>query len=243
MYECHLDWGPHGADRAAKRGDIVVIVDVLSFSTAVAVAVDRSGKVLPCLESDDASELARISKGIAARSRSEAGPNGQYSLSPLTFLDLEPDAVVVLPSLNGGSCCEAARKAKAVFSGCLVNAGAVAEAISDLHRKTSRPVTVVACGERDTSGRIRMAVEDYLGAGAILERLPFKKSPEARVCQEEFRASAGRLEELVAECESGRELREAGYKDDVRFAARLDLYQSVPFLHDRLFSCLQPVER
>lgn len=212
----------------------------MSFSTAVAVAIERGGKVRPCLESDNASELARVSEGVAAVRRSEAGPNGQFSLSPLTFLDLEPDAVVVLPSLNGGSCCKAAREASALLVGCLVNAGAVAEAVRDMHRNTSRSVTVIACGEQDTTdgSRIRMAVEDYLGAGAILKQLPFTKSPEARVCQDTFTSSAHSLEELMLECESGQQLREAGFTEDVEFSARLDLYSSVPLLNGRLFSRL-----
>lgn len=37
-YHCKLDWGQRGALRAAQRGDVLVIVDTLSFSTAVATA-------------------------------------------------------------------------------------------------------------------------------------------------------------------------------------------------------------
>jgi phosphosulfolactate phosphohydrolase-like enzyme len=47
-------------------------------------------------------------------------------------------------------------------------------------------VTVIACGERwnipSEDGELRMALEDYLGAGAILSYLPYEKSPEARAC-------------------------------------------------------------
>lgn len=244
-YKCHLDWGPIGARRAARRGDIVVIVDVLSFSTAIAVVVERGGKVRPCLESDNALELARQSDGIAAGRRSEDGPDGKYSLSPLTFVDLAPERVVVLPSLNGGGCCRAVGDGAVLFSGCLVNAGAVAEAVGDSYRWTSKSVTVIACGEREgTDGsRFRMALEDYLGAGAILKQLPLKKSPEARICQEAFSASSDNIEQLIMECESGRELADIGYIEDVRFASQLDLYHSVPFRYGRLFERLRSVER
>src|SRR5689334_9619168 len=47
-YRCRLDWGRHGARAAAERQDILVIVDTLSFSTAVVTAVQRGGLVYPC---------------------------------------------------------------------------------------------------------------------------------------------------------------------------------------------------
>ena len=53
-------------------------------------------------------------------------------------------------------------------------------------------VTILACGERwkqpNEDGELRFAIEDYLGAGAILSALPaaLARSPEARVCQGAF---------------------------------------------------------
>jgi len=77
-----------------------------------------------------------------------------------------------------------------------------------------------------------MAIEDYLGAGAILSELSYPKSPEARVCEGSFRQSRRNLDEIIWDCGSGRELREAGFGDDVRHAARLDLYDVAPLMQD-----------
>ncbi len=38
-YRCHLDWGRDGTHRAVERRDMLVIVDVLSFSMAVATVI------------------------------------------------------------------------------------------------------------------------------------------------------------------------------------------------------------
>jgi hypothetical protein len=41
VYRCDHAWGRHGAREAARRGDIIVIVDVLSFSTAAVTALQQ----------------------------------------------------------------------------------------------------------------------------------------------------------------------------------------------------------
>jgi 2-phosphosulfolactate phosphatase len=75
-----------------------------------------------------------------------------------------------------------------------------------------------------------VAIEDYLGAGAILSELPHPHSPEARLCAAAFAHARGELRDILWECASGRELRGRGHGDDVEHAARLDLYDTVPVM-------------
>jgi 2-phosphosulfolactate phosphatase len=125
-----------------------------------------------------------------------------------------------------------------------VNAGAVAAAAAHLLSTTERAVTVVACGERwpvaPDDEPLRFAVEDYVGAGAILAELAFPKSPEAALCDAAFRGARDHLERLMWDCGSGRELREKGLAADVQHAARLNLYGSVPTLHQDRLEGLHP---
>ncbi len=238
-HRCHLDWGMAGTRMAAERGDILVIVDTLSFSTSVITAVHHGGLVFPCAEGEDPLFLAKQVDSEVAVRRAEVPANGRFSLSPLTYVNIEPGTRVVLPSPNGGTCCRLAGEAPQVFIGALVNAKAVAGIVSGLMAAPQHAVTIIACGERDSArteeAGIRFAIEDYLGAGAILCHLGCEKSVEAELAELAFRSSSDAIEEILWECESGRELREMGFAEDVRFAARLDLFHTVPMLSNGSF--------
>ena len=143
--------------------------------------------------------------------------------------------------------------APALFVGALVNAAAVAGAVTRMLQATGGCITVVPCGERwdppGEDGPLRVAVEDLLGAGAILSHLTCDKSPEARACEGAFLSLRGALDEVLWECASGRQLREHGFGEDVRHAAKLDAIGCAPVLrdeaadHDRMMAEFEQFDR
>lgn len=238
-YRCRFDWGRHGVRQAAERGDILVIVDTLSFSTATVTAVHYGGSIYPCTLEEDATALAQHIGGEVAVSRYDVPYKGRFSLSSATYLHLEPGTRVVLNSPNGATCSRYASQVPFLFVGALVNAKAVAAVVSSLLEQKALSVTVIACGERwktpSEDGELRVALEDYLGAGAIFSCLPQEKSPEARVCEGAFVQVRDDLPAMLWECGSGRELREKGFGIDVQHAARLNAYETVPHMRDGHF--------
>lgn len=238
-YRCRLEWGRRGARAAAQRGDVLVVVDALSFSTAAATAVQRGGRVYPCAAEEEAAAIAaQVGAEIAVR-RQEVPARGRFSLSPPTFLALEPGTRVALASPNGATCVRSGRDAARLFVGAFVNARAVGAAVGNLLTDTEAAcVTVLACGERwqepSEDGDLRFALEDYLGAGAILAHIPpdFARSPEADVCEAAFLAARDDLADVLLACGSGVELIAKGYEGDVLHAAQLAVYDAVPVLED-----------
>ena len=226
-----LDWGLAGVRQLAPVVDLVVIVDVLSFSTAVSIAVDQGARVVPYRSRDEgaAAHARSIGAVLASPNRNTRGP----TLSPASLTTLRPGQVVVLPSPNGGTCAvEAAESGTMVVIGCLRNATAVGRLIAG-HGGSA---AVIACGEAWPDRSLRPAVEDLLGAGAILAAMDAAAlSPESRLAAAGFRGLRGSLASAMRDSASGRELVAAGFADDVELAADLDATDLVPVLVDGAF--------
>lgn len=239
QYRVRLEWGRDGAKRAAERGDVLVIVDVLRFSTTVVTILDHEGIVAPCAWEDDPFAFAAKVGGAVATSQAHAPDASRFSLSPRSYTDLEPGTRIVLPSPNGATCSRLGKDVPYLFAGALVNARTIAHSVRRILHKKPLDVTVVACGERwqepGEDGALRFAIEDYLGAGAILSHLEMEMSPEAEVCAQAFQGVANNLNSLLLRCGSGLELNVRDQWEDVTFAAQSDTCPIAPVLRNGWF--------
>lgn len=219
MSEVDVDWGERGLARLLTRVDAVVIVDVLSFSTCISVAADRGITVHPVATGSDGADLARRLGARLATRRIDAGPD-DVSLSPASLMRLAPGGSLVLPSPNGSalSAIAAGVPEVAVFAGSLRNRRAVATTLAGFRR-----IGIVAAGERWPDHSLRPAIEDWLGAGAIVDALAEASlSAEAEFARTAYRAARADLMRLLHESPSGRELAAENHAGDVDVAAELD---------------------
>lgn len=236
---CRLEWGRRGAEAAARRGDIVVVVDALSFSTCVITALAYGGIIYPCAVGDDSQALAKRFDAQVAVHRNDVSEQRPFSLSPISYINMPPKTKVILSSPNGATCSRLAAQVPHVFVGALLNAKVVGELVSTLISETNQQVTVLACGERwmddHEDGPLRFAIEDYLGGGAILSHINLEKSPEAQVCESAFLHSQDQIEQMIWNCGGGIELRDKGFGQDVKHAAQLNYYDVIPYLQEGRF--------
>ena len=238
-HRVRFDWGPEGADAITPGAAFVAVVDVLTFTTTLTVAVERGIRVLPYRWRDESAvALAREHRADLAVARSEAGP-GQVSLAPETVQRARGIERLVLPSPNGSTvAARVAASGSAVVGVSLRNAAAAAAWVRS--RAGDRPVAVVAAGERWNDGPLRPAVEDLWGAGAFIAALIGDQraglSPEARAALAAWRDIAADLPAALADCASGRELIGNGYPGDVTVAGERTDSTAVPVLVDGWFT-------
>ncbi|HOP05905.1 MAG TPA: 2-phosphosulfolactate phosphatase [candidate division Zixibacteria bacterium] len=235
-FDVRFEWGLPGLEQMLPHVAIVVIVDVLSFSTAVEAAVARGAEVLPfdrC--GDEAAGYAETNNAFLAVSRKKRNASHNFSLSPVSLTKLNKDDRLVLPSPNGATLSfKAAESGITIVAGCLRNARAVAE----FCRSQKGPIAIIAAGEKRDGygGPLRPAAEDLIGSGAIINRMgTLTLSPEAEVARGAYRYLCNDLSGAFINCASGRELIEIGFESDVLFAAEIDVSSTVPVLVDRRF--------
>lgn len=234
-YRVRFDWGVDGAAAITDHADVAVVVDVLSFTTTLSVALDMGSTVLPYPWNDEtASGFARQHNAALAVDRRRAGP-GDVTLSPQSVRSGTAPSRLVLPSPNGSTIAhQLGSRVSVCLGSCLRNAAAVARWISTRHPTESTAVAVIAAGERWPGGGLRPAAEDLWGAGAVIDGLATAGwpalSPEAQLARAGYLAVRGRELAALLSCASGLELLEGGWRTDVEIAAEADMSVVVPRL-------------
>jgi 2-phosphosulfolactate phosphatase len=184
--ELRLEWGRDGVAALGPHCAVLVIVDVLVFTTTVDIALGRGGRVLPLPWRDERGvEAARAAgavlvrgglAGIEGGSRTAPTADGaarEWTLRPSSLVELPGGTFLAISSPNGATLCAAAAETGAtVLAGCLRNASAVARAAVEI--AGGAPIGIVPAGERwrDTPDkRLRPGIEEMLGAGAIADAI------------------------------------------------------------------------
>ena len=232
---CRCEWGPAGV-AALAPADVIIVVDVFSFTTCVDIATSRGVAILPFKWNDPSAEdFARTRRAELAGRRKQA----QYSLAPESYLTAPTGLRCVLPSPNGAQVAlQAATTGAVVFAGCLRNARAVASAA----KRSGGTFNLLPAGERWPDGSLRPALEDWLGAGAILQHLPGTRSPEAEAAVALFERFRGSLVDALASCGSGREMAQRGHDNDKVLAGQVDVSGCAPRFDGEAFVGTRPLD-
>lgn len=252
-FDLRLEWGREGVAALGPRCAVLIIVDVLVFTTTVDIALGRGGRVLPLPWRDErAVGAARAAgatlthsglAGIERQAGLRADPGHGWTLRPSSLVDLPEGTFLAISSPNGATLSAAAAETGAtVLAGCLRNASAVAAAAAAI--AGGAPIGIIPAGERwreTPEKRLRPGIEEILGAGAIASAVEMNggrraPSAEAELAAMTYRAAGDRMPELVAASVSGRELVAAGVPDDVRLATEVDASAVVPLLTEGVFT-------
>ena len=247
-FDLRVEWGLDGVRALGPHCAVLVIVDVLSFTTTVDVAVGRGGRVLPLPWKDERAAKAAATAGATLTSSglvaAEGHPAGVmvdaatgWTLRPSSLVELPAGTFLAISSPNGATLSAAAAETgTTVLAGCLRNASAVGRVAAEI--AGARPVGIIPAGERWRPAQtLRPALEDYLGAAAIAAAVTGRTAPsaEASLAIQVYRTVAGRVPEVLADSVSGRELAAAGVPRDVELAGEVDVSGVVPVLTDGVY--------
>ena len=226
-FQIRCEWGLRGLRELAPVSDVILIVDVLSFTTALDIATSRGGIVFPYPLKDDTA--LQYSLSVDANLGSSARDSG-FSLSPTSLQSLPAGYRLVLPSPNGAALSFTADH-PVLLAACLRNATAAARMAARLGSTFS----VIPAGETWNTGELRPSLEDLIGAGAVIHSLPGSKSLEADLALAAFLRFRDDLPGSLRRSGSGKELIQRGFGTDVDLAAELNVSLNVPRLTNHAF--------
>jgi 2-phosphosulfolactate phosphatase len=207
----------------------VVVFDVLRATTTMTAALAAGVKeihVFPDTASvrKSASEVGLFRGALMCGEERCLRPEGfDLGNSPGAFTREYTDRTVFMSTTNGTRAILAAQGAALLLAGALVNASAVAAVLAD----AGMDVTLLCAG---TNGRV--AMEDVIGAGAVLTALGRKAhavpaSDAARIAVHLYETAKNDLPRVLAEGDGGRNVIAAGLREDIAFCASVDRFKHV----------------
>ena len=215
---------PSQAKPDSFRHKAVAVFDILRATTTMTAALAAGVPEIRLFPSIEAVEAAQSAPGVMrCGERNCLRPDGfDLGNSPVEMMrDWCGAQTLLMSTTNGTRAVIAAREARVLVVGALVNASAVARKLAG----TALNVTLLCAG---TNGEV--AMEDVIGAGAVIAAMGDQARPatdQARIARGLFEASRGRLAETLADSAGGRNVIAAGLERDIEFAARLDRYDVV----------------
>ena len=223
-FDIKLEWGIHGVEELAPISDVIILVDILSFSTCVDIATNNGAIIYPYRWKDGTAIDYAISLGAELADFERKFADG-YSLSPTSLINIQPQTKLVLPSPNG-STLSLATKTTPTLCGCLRNAAAVAKYAMSFGKK----ISIVPAGEQWEDISLRPAFEDLIGAGAIISYLRGDLSPESKTALSVFEELKTNLLKEIKHCSSGKELTDRGFEKDIDLACDFNISDNIPCL-------------
>lgn len=227
-------------DGVRLDGKVVVVLDIL-FATTTMAAILAHG----------AQAVVPVRDESAARARHASLPPGTCMLSgelmaetlpgfahpaPLALIEHGVGGkTVVYSTTNGTVAMQAAERAAHVYCGALINAGALARHVARAHPGDT--VLLVCSGSANNFN-----LEDFVGAGALVERLAgllgaaADLSDAAKAARAVYRSA--QLPATLLDCRVGRMMAQRGLRHEVEFASGEDRYDVVPVLRDGVLRAL-----
>ncbi|MCD6593609.1 2-phosphosulfolactate phosphatase [Candidatus Bathyarchaeota archaeon] len=238
MVRVHLELIGRDASRAAKRGDVTVIVDALRSSSTIITALSNGARgIIPARTLKEAIQLSeRHPEALLAGERNMVKPpTFHMGNSPLEYArNVVLGRTIILTTTDGTKAIKLASKgARAVLIGAFLNASSVARASYDLALKMKADISLIAVGKKGN-----FALEDFLGAGFIIRRLPnVQKLIDSALMDDSAlwayysaEIAEKNLKEVIYQGEHAKKLRAFGLYKDVEFCSRVDIFNSVPIL-------------
>ncbi len=229
------------APKAVKRGDLIIVVDVLRCTSSIVNAFANGVKaVIPTETLREAFALREQHPDclLAGERKGRKPPGFDFGNSPLEFVqEVVEGRTVIMTTTSGTRALVRCREAEHVLVGAFLNAKAVAKKSAEIAESNGVNVSFVLAGEKGL-----FSLEDFLCAGAIASEFragAFGFSDEALAAVTAFDCAKDALIESVMKSRHAKHLSELGFGRDVEFSCMLNRFDLVPVYRDGNVTLIQ----
>jgi 2-phosphosulfolactate phosphatase len=234
VVQINLEFAAKDANSAVKRGDLIIVIDVLRCSTSIINALANGAKsVVPTITLREAYALhSQDPDFLLAGERKGCRPKGfDLGNSPSEFISQRVCGKnLIMTTTSGTMALVKSREAKWVLVGAFLNAASVARKAAQIAEDEETNVSLVLSGERG-----QFSLEDFICAGAIAESLSTSNvhcCDEALAALLAFKQAKNSLCENIMTAQHARHLAKLGFKKDVEFSCQLDILSTIPIYRD-----------
>lgn len=213
------------------RNKTVVVIDVLRACSTIATALANGARaVMPVADMAEAGKIAsNLDPDVFRLGGERDGKKiDGYDLgnSPLEYTrEAVEGRDVILNTTNGTRALSQAKTAKHLVAACFLNAGRVAEFVRDV----ADQVTIVCAGRQN-----RLALEDTLCAGLILDRLWDRNEPDvvtdsAHTAFTLYETDRDALSAALHGANHAERLVQQGHEEDLDYCFQIDTLSVLPY--------------
>lgn len=213
------------------RNRTVVVIDVLRACSTLVTALSNGARaVMPVADMAQAGRIAgNLDPDVYRLGGERDGEkiDGYHlSNSPLEYTeDTVTDRDVILNTTSGTQAFTRATSAQHLVAGCFLNA----QRVVDFVREVDDQVTIVCAGNQN-----RLALEDTLCAGLLLDRLWNHSEPEnvtdsAHTAYTLYETDRDTLPPALRQANHAEWLLEQGHADDLDYCFQIDTHALLPY--------------
>jgi 2-phosphosulfolactate phosphatase len=234
LVQINLEFVAKDAGKAVKRGDLIIVIDVLRCCTSIINALANGAEtIVPAKTLKEAYDLQRRHPDfLLAGERKGCKPKGfDLGNSPAQYTSERVlGKNLIMTTTSGTVALVNSKGAKWVFAGAFLNAASVARGAVQIAEDEEIGVSLVLSGERG-----QFSFEDFVCAGAIAEKLSVRNvccSDETLATILTFEQVKSNLCENIMEAQHARHLAKMGLKGDVEFSCQLDTLSTIPIYRE-----------
>jgi 2-phosphosulfolactate phosphatase len=211
---------------------IAVVFDVLRATSSITTGLACGCQaIFPVSSVEEARRVKERNPDFLLAGERDGLPPAGFDLgnSPEEYERTEGKSVV-MTTTNGTAAIQSVKRAGQVLVGALLNVDALA---NYLFRSRPGKLLLVCAGTGED-----FSLEDAIGAGALLARLPDNNLSDAAILARSLYERAGEdIAEWLCQTSNGRRLQKIGKVADVRQCARLSIFDVVGYLsNEAIFS-------